>query len=76
MNSIDIDVGGTFTDLVLNFEGKTLVKKVPTTPFDLSVCFSKVIEEGAGALGLKMEELLPSVEMIRYSQCHCQPFRN
>ena len=67
MNSIDIDVGGTFTDLVLNFEGKTLVKKVPTTPFDLSVCFSKVIEEGAGALGLKMEELLPSVEMIRYS---------
>ena len=67
MNSIDIDVGGTFTDLVLNFGGKTLVKKVPTTPFDLSVCFSKVIEEGAGALGLKMEELLPSVEMIRYS---------
>jgi N-methylhydantoinase A/acetophenone carboxylase len=67
VNSIDIDVGGTFTDLVLNFEGKTLVKKVPTTPFDLSVCFSKVIEEGAGALGLKIEELLPSVEMIRYS---------
>ncbi len=67
MNSIDIDVGGTFTDLVLNFEGKTLIKKVPTTPYDLSVCFSKVIEEGAGALGLKMEELLPRVDIIRYS---------
>jgi N-methylhydantoinase A len=67
MNSIDIDVGGTFTDLVLNFDGKTLIRKVPTTPFDLSVCFSKVIEEGAGAVGLKMEDLLPSVEMIRYS---------
>jgi len=67
MNSIDIDVGGTFTDLVLNFGGKTLVKKSPTTPYDLSVCFSKVIEEGASALGLKMEELLPSVDMIRYS---------
>jgi len=67
MNSIDIDVGGTFTDLVLNFAGKTLVKKVPTTPYDLSVCFSKVIEEGASALGLKMDELLPSVDMIRYS---------
>lgn len=67
MNSIDIDVGGTFTDLVLNFAGQTLVKKVPTTPYDLSVCFSKVIEEGASALGCKMDELLPSIEMIRYS---------
>src|SRR5579864_1555624 len=67
MNSIDIDVGGTFTDLVLNFDGKTLIRKVPTTPYDLSVCFSRVIEEGAAALGKKMEELLPEVEMIRYS---------
>ena len=67
MNSIDIDVGGTFTDLVLNYAGRTLVKKVPTTPYDLSVCFSKVIEEGANALGLMMDELLPSIDMIRYS---------
>lgn len=67
MNSIDIDVGGTFTDLVLNFDGKTLIKKVPTTPYDLSVCFSKVIEEGATSLGIKMEQLLPDVDMIRYS---------
>ena len=67
MNSLDIDVGGTFTDLVLNFGGRTLIKKVATTPYDLSVCFSKVIEEGAGALGLKIDQLLPDVEMIRYS---------
>jgi N-methylhydantoinase A/acetophenone carboxylase len=67
MNSIDIDVGGTFTDLVLNFEGKTLIRKTPTTPYDLSVCFSKVIEEGARSLGLPMDQLLPAVEIIRYS---------
>jgi N-methylhydantoinase A/acetophenone carboxylase len=67
MNSIDIDVGGTFTDLVLNFDGKALIKKTPTTPYDLSVCFSRVIEEGAGALGLKIDELLPAIDMIRYS---------
>src|ERR1700746_1609498 len=67
MNSIDIDVGGTFTDLVLNFDGKALIKKTPTTPYDLSVCFSRVIEEGAGALGLKINELLPAIDMIRYS---------
>ena len=67
MNSIDIDVGGTFTDLVLNYEGRAAVRKVPTTPYDLSVCFSRVIEEGAKALGIGTEELLPGIDMIRYS---------
>jgi N-methylhydantoinase A/oxoprolinase/acetone carboxylase beta subunit len=67
MNSIDIDVGGTFTDLVLNVDGKALIKKVPTTPYDLSVCFSRVIEEGAAELGKKIDELLPAIDMIRYS---------
>ncbi|MGC1543331.1 MAG: hydantoinase/oxoprolinase family protein, partial [Candidatus Acidiferrales bacterium] len=67
MNSIDIDVGGTFTDLVLNYNGKSLIRKSPTTPYDLSVCFTRVLEEGAGALGLKIDELLPAIDMIRYS---------
>ncbi len=67
MNSIDIDVGGTFTDLVLNFDGKALIQKVPTTPYDLSVCFSRVIEEGATAVGKTLNELLPAIDMIRYS---------
>jgi N-methylhydantoinase A/acetophenone carboxylase len=51
MNSIDIDVGGTFTDLVLHYDGQSLIKKVSTTPYDLSVCFSRVIEEGAKSIG-------------------------
>ena len=67
MNSIDIDVGGTFTDLVLNYGDQTVIKKVPTTPYDLSVCFSNVIDEGAQALGMRMESLLPHIDMIRYS---------
>jgi len=67
MNSIDIDVGGTFTDLVLNYNGRTIIKKVPTTPYDLSVCFTNVIDEGAQALGIRMEAMLPGIDMIRYS---------
>src|ERR1700674_2055662 len=67
MNSIDIDVGGTFTDLVLNYEGQSLIKKVPTTAYDLPVCFSKGIEEGAASVDLTMDELLPAIDMIRYS---------
>jgi N-methylhydantoinase A/oxoprolinase/acetone carboxylase beta subunit len=67
MNSIDIDVGGTFTDMVLNYQDQTIIRKVPTTPYDLSVCFSNVINEGAQALGMPMESLLPRIDMIRYS---------
>ena len=67
MNSIDIDVGGTFTDLVLNYQGRAAVRKVQTTPYDLSVCFSRVIEEGAKALGIGTDQLLPEIDMIRYS---------
>jgi N-methylhydantoinase A/acetophenone carboxylase len=67
MNSIDIDVGGTFTDMVLNYQEQTIIRKVSTTPYDLSVCFSNVIQEGAQALGLQMDSLLPNIDMIRYS---------
>ena len=67
MNSIDIDVGGTFTDMVLNYADQTIIRKVPTTPYDLSVCFSNVIQEGAQAMGMRMDDLLPAIDMIRYS---------
>lgn len=67
MNSIDIDVGGTFTDLVLTYQGERIIAKAPTTPYDLSVCFMNVVEEGALACGLSVDELLPQIEIVRYS---------
>lgn len=67
MNSIDIDVGGTFTDLVLNLDGRTVQAKVPTTAYDLSVCFLKVIETGAAELGVTLDQLLPRIGMVCYS---------
>lgn len=67
MNTIDIDVGGTFTDLVLNFDGKTTFKKMPTTPYDLSVCFLNVIEEGCKELDMDSDKLLPKIDVLRYS---------
>ena len=67
MNTIDIDVGGTFTDMVLNYNGKTILKKTPTTPHDLSACFLNVIEEAGKELEMGPEQLLPEVGMVRYS---------
>jgi hypothetical protein len=67
LNSIDIDVGGTFTDLVMNVDGHTVQAKVPTTPYVLSVCFLNVIEVGAQELGLSLDQVLKLIGMVRYS---------
>lgn len=67
LNSIDIDVGGTFTDLVMNLDGQSVQAKVPTTPYDLSVCFLNVIEVAAGELGLTLDQVLGHIGMVRYS---------
>ncbi len=67
MRSVDIDVGGTFTDLVLTYDDRRVIAKAPTTPYDLSVCFMNVLEDGAEQLGYSTEELLPDIEVVRYS---------
>jgi N-methylhydantoinase A/acetophenone carboxylase len=67
LNSIDIDVGGTFTDFVLTLDGERTIAKAPTTPYDLSVCFMNAIEEGAAEAGLTLEEVLPRIDVVRYS---------
>jgi N-methylhydantoinase A/oxoprolinase/acetone carboxylase beta subunit len=67
VNTIDIDVGGTFTDLVLSWEGRKIYKKMPTTPYDLSVCFLNVIGEAGKDLDLEADELLPKINLLRYS---------
>src|SRR3954453_11522512 len=67
MNTIDVDVGGTFTALVLTLDGTTSYRKVPTTPYDLSVGFMQVVEEAADEAGLSLDELVGQIETVRYS---------
>jgi N-methylhydantoinase A/oxoprolinase/acetone carboxylase beta subunit len=66
-NTIDVDVGGTFTDMVMVLDGQTIFRKVPTTPYDLSVCFMQAIEAGAAAFDTTVDDLMPKMEMVRYS---------
>ncbi len=67
INSIDIDVGGTFTDFVLTLDGERHIAKCPTTPHDLSIGFLNAIEAGGEKVGLTVDELLPKIDIIRYS---------
>jgi N-methylhydantoinase A/oxoprolinase/acetone carboxylase beta subunit len=66
-NTIDVDVGGTFTDMVLTLDGTTSYRKVPTTPYDLSVGFMQVVEEAAAESGLSLDDLVAKVDTVRYS---------
>lgn len=65
--SIDIDTGGTFTDGFFLSGGRSAAVKVPTTPHDLTECFLKCIEAGAGRFDLPVEDLLYQTKVIRFS---------
>jgi N-methylhydantoinase A/oxoprolinase/acetone carboxylase beta subunit len=67
LNSLDIDVGGTFTDVVLTLDGRRWIGKAPTTPYDLSVCFMSAIEEVTLEADLDLGRLLPRLDVVRYS---------
>ncbi|MCJ7606164.1 MAG: hydantoinase/oxoprolinase family protein [Dehalococcoidales bacterium] len=68
--TIDIDNGGTFTDGFITGDGRIEWVKVDTTPHDLTVCFMKCIEEGAGKFGVTVPQLLHDTEVIRFSTTH------
>jgi N-methylhydantoinase A/oxoprolinase/acetone carboxylase beta subunit len=65
--SLEIDIGGTFTDCYVRLDERETWCKTRTTPFDLSQGMSLAIAEAATRLGLPTRELLEEIEIIRYS---------
>ncbi len=65
--SLEIDIGGTFTDCYVRLDGRETWCKTRTTPFDLSQGMAEAIEESARRLGLAKRDLLEEIEIIRYS---------
>jgi len=66
--NIGVDTGGTFTDaFIADAAGGHWTVKVPTTPHDLTVCFSDAIEACAQAVGLARHDLLRRTAVIRFS---------
>lgn len=65
--SLDVDIGGTFTDLFLSYDGKTVFTKTPTTGYNLSVGFMRAIKDAADLLNISVKELLQDTEVVRYS---------
>jgi N-methylhydantoinase A/acetophenone carboxylase len=65
--SVEIDIGGTFTDCYVRLDGAETWCKTRTTPFDLSQGMAQAIGDAAGRLGVATEELLERTDLIRYS---------
>jgi N-methylhydantoinase A/acetophenone carboxylase len=66
--TIDVDIGGTFTDCFVRLpNGRIAACKTPTTGFRLAVGFMRALKTAATELGLSTQELLSATEMIRYS---------
>ncbi len=65
--TIDVDIGGTFTDCYVTYGDRRVWCKTRTTAYDLSVAMNETIEEGATRLGITTEELLADAAIIRYS---------
>jgi N-methylhydantoinase A/acetophenone carboxylase len=65
--TIDIDIGGTFTDCYVTQDSRHVWCKTRTTGYDLSVGMNEAIEEAARRLDLDVGALLADTEIIRYS---------
>ena len=66
-SSVEIDIGGTFTDCYVRLEDREVWCKARTTPFDLSQGMSRAIDDAADHLGLSKDALLSRAEILRYS---------
>jgi len=65
--SINIDIGGTFTDFFSEQDGEKIwITKTPTTHYDLSVGFMKGIKDLARESGQSLQDFLNRTEAVRY----------
>jgi N-methylhydantoinase A/oxoprolinase/acetone carboxylase beta subunit len=66
-SSVEIDIGGTFTDCYVRLDEREVWCKARTTPFDLSQGMSHAIDDAAQHLGVSTDDLLSRAEILRYS---------
>ena len=53
--SINVDIGGTFTDCLIVYDDQMVFGKAPTTTYDLSKGFMQALRETVGSLNITLE---------------------
>lgn len=65
--TVDVDIGGTFTDCFIRYDGDLATGKAPTTEHDLARGFLNSIERAADEFGLERDEVIGKADTVRYS---------
>jgi hypothetical protein len=66
MKRISVDIGGTFTDCLVSWDGKYVQAKALTTHHNLSSGFNEALDHACSTLQLDRETLLSGVDSVRF----------
>ncbi len=67
MRRVSVDIGGTFTDCFVVWDGKYIETKALTTHHNLALGFNEALSKANHVLGLELEEILADVDSVRYA---------
>ena len=67
MKRVSVDIGGTFTDCFVVWDGRQIEAKALTTHHNLSQGFMAALEQAAGELGTSPASVLSESESVRYA---------
>lgn len=67
MKRVSVDIGGTFTDCFVVWDGQYIETKALTTHHNLAQGFNEALSKSSQALGVGLEEILVSVDSVRYA---------
>ncbi len=67
MRRVSVDIGGTFTDCFLAYDGKYIEAKALTTHHNLASGFMEALENACGEINLGINDVLSSVDAVRYA---------
>ena len=67
MKRVSVDIGGTFTDCFVAWDGQAIQSKALTTKHNLALGFNEALDIACGKIGVARRELLSSVDSVRYA---------
>lgn len=67
MKRVAVDIGGTFTDCFVVWDGNYVQRKALTTHHNLALGFNEALDYACGDLGVEREALLGEVDSVRYA---------
>ncbi|ABM36479.1 hydantoinase/oxoprolinase family protein [Polaromonas naphthalenivorans] len=67
MRRVSVDIGGTFTDCFVVWDGKYIEAKALTTHHNLALGFNEALGKANKVLGLELETILSQVDSVRYA---------